>query len=111
MVDVSSFSAAMNAYKNATKMGGEATPKLDSSPAAANETGKPAFDELLTESLSTAKNTAYNSESISAKSLVGDAELHELVTSVTNAELTLNTVVAVRDRVVNAYQEILKMPI
>lgn len=109
MVDVSTFGAAMNAYKNATKMGGTPTPELDS--AATANAGKPAFGELLTESLSTAKNTAYKSESISAKSLTGEAELHELVTSVTNAELTLNTVVAIRDRVINAYQDILKMPI
>ncbi|MCH2546996.1 MAG: flagellar hook-basal body complex protein FliE [Alphaproteobacteria bacterium] len=109
MVDVSSFSAAVNAYKNATKMGGESTPDLNAG--VAENAGKPGFDDLLTESLSSAKNTAYQSESMSAKALVGDAELHELVTSVTNAELTLNTVVAVRDRVVNAYQEILKMPI
>ena len=30
---------------------------------------------------------------------------------VTNAEVTLQTVVAVRDRVIAAYQEILRMPI
>jgi flagellar hook-basal body complex protein FliE len=109
MVDVSKFGAAMNAYKNATKMGGMPTPELDSDSAA--NAGKPAFGDLLTESLSTAKNKAYQSEGVSAKSLVNEAELHELVTSVTNVELTLNTVVAVRDRVINAYQDILKMPI
>lgn len=108
MVDATKFNAAVNAYNKATKTGGMPTPELDSDAGAA---GRPGFDDLLTESLSTAKNTAYKSESISAKSLVGDAELHELVTSVTNAELTLNTVVAVRDRVINAYQDILKMPI
>lgn len=109
MVELSKFSAALNAYKSATQMGGMPTPELDSD--GGKNAGKPAFDELITESLSQAKNTSYQSEAISAKSLVGDAELHELVTSVTNAELTLNTVVAVRDRVVSAYQDILKMPI
>lgn len=109
MVDATKFGAAMNAYKNATKMGGMPTPELDSN--AQNANGKVGFDDLLTESLSTAKNNAYKTEATSAKSLVGEAELHELVTSVTNAELTLNTVVAVRDRVINAYQDILKMPI
>jgi len=108
MTDVSAFSAAMNAYKTATKMGGESGAELN--PEAGKSAG-PAFDDLVTESLSVAKNKSYESEAISAKSLVGDAEMHELVTSVTNAELTLNTVVAIRDRVVNAYQDILKMPI
>lgn len=109
MVDATTFGAAMNAYRNATKMGGEATPELDSGAAAG--AGKPGFGDVLAESLSQAKNTAYKGEAVSAKSLVGEAELHELVTSVTNAELTLNTVVAIRDRVINAYQDILKMPI
>ena len=31
--------------------------------------------------------------------------------AVTNAEITLETIVALRDRVVQAYQEILRMPI
>ncbi len=35
----------------------------------------------------------------------------DVVQAVSNAELTLQTVVAVRDRVVNAYQEIMRMPI
>lgn len=108
MVELTKFNAAVNAYKNATQMGVQASP-IDSE--AQQRAGKPAFDELLSESLSEAKSVSYKGESISAKSLVGESELHELVTSVTNAELTLNTVVAVRDRVVNAYQEILKMPI
>jgi flagellar hook-basal body complex protein FliE len=34
-----------------------------------------------------------------------------VVTAVSNAEVTLQTVVAVRDRVVAAYLDILKMPI
>lgn len=107
MVDATKFNAAVNAYRNATNMGGIGSPEQDSGTAGA---GRPAFSDLLSESLSTAKNNAYKSESISAKSLVGESELHELVVSVTNAELTLNTVVAVRDRVINAYQDILKMP-
>ena len=31
--------------------------------------------------------------------------------AVTNAEITLQTVVSIRDRVIQAYQEILRMPI
>lgn len=50
-------------------------------------------------------------EAVSAKAAVGKADLTEVVTAVTNAEVTLQTVTAVRDRVVNAYQEILRMPI
>ena len=41
---------------------------------------------------------------------VGKADLNDVVQAVTNAEVTLQTVTAVRDKVLNAYQEILRMP-
>lgn len=40
-----------------------------------------------------------------------DAELVDIVTAVANAEITLSTVVTIRDRVIQAYQEIIRMPI
>lgn len=103
MADIKS---ALNAYKAATQMGGGFA-----SPSGEDQVGGPSFTEILGESLSEAKSTGYKTEAISAKSIAEKAELHELVTSVTNAELTLNTVVAVRDKVLQAYQDILKMPI
>jgi flagellar hook-basal body complex protein FliE len=33
------------------------------------------------------------------------------VTAVTNAEVTLETAIAVRDRIIQAYQNIIRMPI
>jgi flagellar hook-basal body complex protein FliE len=39
------------------------------------------------------------------------ADLTDVVQAVTSAELTLQTVVAVRDRLIAAYQEIMRMPI
>jgi flagellar hook-basal body complex protein FliE len=35
----------------------------------------------------------------------------DVVTAVADAETALNTVVAIRDRVINAYQDIIKMPV
>jgi flagellar hook-basal body complex protein FliE len=43
--------------------------------------------------------------------IAGKADLTEVVTAVTNAEITLKTVLAIRDRVIQAYQEIARMPI
>jgi flagellar hook-basal body complex protein FliE len=40
-----------------------------------------------------------------------DAELVDIVSAVANAEITLDTVVTIRDRVIHAYQEIIRMPI
>jgi len=41
----------------------------------------------------------------------GQGDIVQVVNSVTAAELTLETVVAIRDRVISAYQDIMKMPI
>jgi flagellar hook-basal body complex protein FliE len=43
--------------------------------------------------------------------IAGNANLTEVVTAVSRAQLALQTTTAVRDRVVQAYQEIMRMPI
>ena len=48
---------------------------------------------------------------MSAKGIAGTADLREVVTAVTNAEVTLQTAIAIRDRVIRAYQDITSMPI
>lgn len=52
-----------------------------------------------------------NSEQVSAQAVTGEADLTDVVEAVTAAELTLQTVVSVRDRLVSAYQDIMRMPI
>lgn len=71
----------------------------------------PKFDALVAQGLEKARSSGYRSEAVSTEAIAEKAELHDLVTSVANAELTLNTVVALRDRLVTAYQDIIKMPI
>ena len=50
-------------------------------------------------------------EAETLKAAAGKADVTDVVTAVAEAEVTLQTVVAVRDRVIQAYQEILRMPI
>lgn len=69
------------------------------------------FAEMVSESLNAAVETGRQAEVISARAVAGKAELTDLVTAVSNAEVTLQTVVAIRDKVVAAYQEIARMPI
>lgn len=52
---------------------------------------------------------AADQTAISAMS--GTADTQALVQSLTEAELALDTAVAIRDKVVEAYQEILRMPV
>ena len=76
----------------------------------ASDPGK-SFSQFVGESLSDAMNTGKQAENISAQAIAGKADLTDVVTAVTNAEITLQTVVAIRDKAVAAYQEIARMPI
>lgn len=69
------------------------------------------FVDLVAEAATGAIEIGRAAETVSVKAIAGQAELNEVVTAVTNAELTLQTVVAVRDRVIQAYQDIIRMPI
>lgn len=108
------FNQAASAYNKTAGIKGieDAAAAADTS-ASTSKAGalQPSFSELVNESLDSARDAGYTGESISAATLAGKAELHELVVAMTNAELTLQTVVAVRDKAISAYQDIVKMPI
>jgi len=105
-MSVNSLSAA-NAYRNQLKM------QQDMPQSTGNDASSPSasFSNLLKGAAEQAINSQYGSEGLQMQSLTGKVELSNLVTAVANAELSLQTVVAVRDKVINAYQDIIKMTI
>ncbi len=56
-------------------------------------------------------NTLVSSEQISVQAMTGDADPHALVQALAQTELAVETAVTVRNKVVEAYQEILRMPV
>lgn len=56
-------------------------------------------------------NVAKASEKNALEAVAKKADVVDVVTAVTNAELTLETVLNLRDRVISAYREIIKTPI
>ena len=69
------------------------------------------FVEMLGKVASESMDASKKAEVLTTQAVTGEAELLDVVSAVSNAEVTLQTVVAVRDRVMSAYQEILRMPI
>ena len=102
------FGSAVRAYGDAAKMVREAGAGGVAAPAAPSENS---FVNMVSDSLQSAMETGRNAEELSLKRITGEADLKDVVTAVANAEHTLETVVAVRDKVLSAYQEILRMPI
>jgi len=78
---------------------------------AGDAVNKGSFGAMVNNAINDAIATGYKAEAVEMEAMTGKAELHELVTAIANAELTLQTVVAVRDRVIAAYQDIIRMPI
>ncbi|GAA4251551.1 flagellar hook-basal body complex protein FliE [Azospirillum formosense] len=69
------------------------------------------FGDVLEQTAKEVIGDLKQGETMTAKAAVGQADLTDVVQAVTNAEVTLQTVTAVRDKVLSAYQEILRMPI
>ena len=55
--------------------------------------------------------TLRDAEATALKATAGEADPHALVQALAQAELAVETAVTVRDKVVEAYQEILRMPV
>ena len=97
---------AISAYNKAAGLGG--APGIegnDSSNKAAD------FAGMVQDALGKAIEVGKEAEVKSAKNVAGQGELVDVVTALTAAETTLDTIVAVRDRVISAYQDISRMPI
>lgn len=99
------LSDAVSAYQRLVQ--GEAEAGL----AARDDAGEGDFAGALRAATETAVGSLRAGETESLKAAAGKADINEVVMAVSQAEITLQTVVAVRDRVIQAYQEILRMPI
>ena len=103
------FGSAINAYREAAGAVREAGQAGNAvSPASA---GGESFLGMVKDSLDSAKAAGVQAEQLSMAKIAGEANMMDVVTAVANAEHTLETVVTVRDKVLQAYQEILRMPI
>jgi flagellar hook-basal body complex protein FliE len=97
------FIDAAHAYANAGKMvapGSEAQQSAGGS-----------FGDLLRTATNNAVDTIAKGEHASLQAAAGKADLAQVTEAVNNAEVAVQTVVALRDRVVQAYQDIMRMPI
>lgn len=74
--------------------------------------GKP--DEaknIVAEGVSDFKTALQDAEETALKTAVSGADPHAMVAALANAELMLDAAVTIRDKVVEAYQELLRMPV
>jgi flagellar hook-basal body complex protein FliE len=69
------------------------------------------FGATLQRAMQGAVDEFHATDAKTMEALSGGGNLTDVVTALARAELTLQTATAVRDRVLSAYQDIIKMPI
>jgi flagellar hook-basal body complex protein FliE len=107
--DMSTINNAINAYQALSKaMSVENAASTD--PGAADHSGSD-FATVLKDAAQNSIKTMKTAETDTAAAIAGKADIREVVAAVTNAELTLQTVVTVRDKVISAYNDIIRMPV
>lgn len=67
--------------------------------------------QAVTEAARSFASTLQQSEQTAMAAMTSGADPHALVQALAQTELAVQTTVAVRDRVVEAYQELLRMPV
>jgi len=100
------ISNALAAYANAAKSLAGGADAASGAEGAGNT-----FGDLLKKATNESIKAGDTSEKQSLLATAGKANVTDVVEAVSSAEVTLQAVTAVRDRVVSAYQEILRMPI
>jgi flagellar hook-basal body complex protein FliE len=95
---LSASKAYLDAARSAMRTGAENGDAID-------------FGKMVQNAIGDAATAARNAEQAGLAAASGKADIVDVVTAIAQAETTLETVMAVRDQVIQAYQEILRMPI
>jgi len=108
MVDmISNPAAAASAYANMAKTASS----VEGGTSSSESTGKVSFGNMLEDAARSAVSTMREGERASAAGIAGTMDPLAITQAVNAAKLTLDTVVAVRDAAVEAYNKIQGMPI
>lgn len=90
-------SLALQAYKQSKSI---STPAEISGP-----------NDKLSEAIDDFTSTLNRTENVARSAMLGKADPHSLIEALAASQTAVDTVVAVRDRVVEAYQEIIRMQV
>lgn len=69
------------------------------------------FGDALQQAMQGVVDAGHAADAQTVRALTGQANVTDVVTAVSRAELALQAASSIRDRVVQAYQDIMKMPI
>lgn len=103
------FNAAAAAYGNISRLvSDQAGAKV---PTPSSGAGGVNFGQMLAEQLNGVIETGQRSDQVAVDMVNGKANVIDVVTALAETESAMETMVTVRDRVISAYEEIMRMPI
>jgi len=100
-------SVAANAYAALARL----TDHAGLSKSAGEASAGPSFGELVREAVSSLTQASRHSDAQTQAMAAGKANIVDVVTAVAETEVAIDALVSVRDKVITAYEEIMKMPI
>ena len=102
---MASPTVAANAYANLARI-------LDTGGSGkGSEAGGPSFSAVLKDALGSVMETGRKSDAQTIAMANGKANVMDVVTAVAETDVAVSTLVSVRDRVIQSYEDIMKMPI
>jgi flagellar hook-basal body complex protein FliE len=101
--------AAASAYAKLAKL---ADPGANIAKSVGSDGGEgPSFGTMVREAIGSVVAAGKKSDAQSQAMAAGKANIVDVVTAVTETEVAVQTLVSVRDKVIQAYEEIMRMPI
>lgn len=102
---MASPTVAANAYASLARI-------LDSGNAGkGSDANGPSFAALLKDSIGSVMEAGRKSDAQTVAMAAGKANVMDVVTAVAETDVAVSTLVSVRDRVIQSYEDIMKMPI
>jgi len=103
--NIASAAQVLSAYGSSGAQGA-ATASLGNTAGASGD-----FSSMVGNAAESALQTMRSAEQTTAAGVAGKADVQQVVEALSDAEVTMQTVVAVRDKVLGAYNDIMKMTV
>jgi flagellar hook-basal body complex protein FliE len=71
----------------------------------------PGFGDVLARAIGGVTAAGHQADAETVRAISGEGNVTEVATAVSRAELALQTAMSIRDKVVQAYQDVMRMPI
>ncbi|MTH97635.1 flagellar hook-basal body complex protein FliE [Roseibium sp. RKSG952] len=104
---MSTPSIASNAYQMVQRLAGQAMPAEPPLEAGS----RPDFGQMVHQAVESVVDKGQAADQKAIGLVEGKADVVDVVTAIAETEVALETMVTVRDRVISAYEEIMRMPI